>query len=285
MDNVVIGQLGNGYAVGSQNTSGATHTFRLDHCTVDDYFIAGLDATSSDIDFVVNNSFFPTYISSFPLGFIAVFHNFTLGACTLSGSYCGASNASGDIPNTGPNEPSGFPKEIYTGTNWVSDSMLTTPTSTSQGFFITADASLTGTDRFAADFRPLRYTGGLTFTGTNHFFNSNVTNYVGSEPDSRQDFSLDARGCKRLSTGAPDIGAFQTTDTLDQSRFRWRNDDGSETSATWAAAENANITEDAGVTKRLRVQVDVDSGYPDITEPYRLQFRTGAGAWRDVPLT
>ena len=34
--------------------------------------------------------------------------------------------------------------------------------------------------------------------------------------------------------------------TLTQSRFRWRNDDGSETTATWAAAENTNITAPLG---------------------------------------
>jgi len=142
----------------------------------------------------------------------------------------------------------------------------------------------TNEQRYAEDHRPKRYTAGA-FTGDNKFFNSNTPNLVGSEPTTRQDYSLDARGCKRLSQTGNDIGAFQVTDTIDQSRFRWRNDDGSETSATWAAAENTNITEDAEVTKRLRVQLDVDSGYPDLTEPYTLQFRTGAGAWRDVPVT
>jgi hypothetical protein len=34
--------------------------------------------------------------------------------------------------------------------------------------------------------------------------------------------------------------------TLSQPRFRWRNDDGSETTATWAAAENTNITSPLG---------------------------------------
>lgn len=33
---------------------------------------------------------------------------------------------------------------------------------------------------------------------------------------------------------------------LDQTRFRWRNDDGSQTAATWAAAENAAITKPLG---------------------------------------
>jgi hypothetical protein len=33
---------------------------------------------------------------------------------------------------------------------------------------------------------------------------------------------------------------------LSQPRFRWRNDDGTETTATWAAAENTNITSPLG---------------------------------------
>ena len=37
-----------------------------------------------------------------------------------------------------------------------------------------------------------------------------------------------------------------TPPTLTQSRFRWRNDDGSETGATWAAAENTNISAPLG---------------------------------------
>ncbi len=44
-------------------------------------------------------------------------------------------------------------------------------------------------------------------------------------------------------------GTFTTADpvsTLEQKRFRWRNDDGSETTATWAAAEDTNITAPLG---------------------------------------
>lgn len=44
--------------------------------------------------------------------------------------------------------------------------------------------------------------------------------------------------------------------TLEQSAFRFRNDDGSEAAATWAAAQNANHSVAQGVTVRLRVQVN-----------------------------
>lgn len=46
--------------------------------------------------------------------------------------------------------------------------------------------------------------------------------------------------------GIISIAAAGASATLDQTRFRWRNDDGSETTATWAAAENTNITAPLG---------------------------------------
>lgn len=280
IDNCQIGYISNAYVVGVANSSsGGTHTLRIDHSTFTNYFLAGLDGSNVNIDIIMNNCF-QSINTSWPLRFIAVFDDLGNGVCDLSGSYTGISYSS--VPFDGP---SPF-KEVFSGTNWIADADITSsPTSTYNGWIRTATSpSLTNETRYAQDMRPKRYTAGA-FTGDNKFFNSNTPNLVGLEPTTRQDYSVDLRGCKRLSQTGNDIGAFQVSDTIDQSRFRWRNDDGSETSATWAAAENTNITEDVGVTKRLRVQLDVDSGYPDDTEPYTLQFRTGAGAWRDVPLT
>jgi hypothetical protein len=42
----------------------------------------------------------------------------------------------------------------------------------------------------------------------------------------------------------------------EQTHYRFRNDDGSETTATWAAAEDADLTAEASTAKRLRVQID-----------------------------
>jgi len=76
-------------------------------------------------------------------------------------------------------------------------------------------------------------------------------------------------------------GTFTTTNGLDQKRFRFRNDDGSETAATWAAAENADVTIPALTPKRLRMQVAA-TGDP-AAKSFKLQYRkVGDGTWRDI---
>lgn len=72
-----------------------------------------------------------------------------------------------------------------------------------------------------------------------------------------------------------------TVATLTQSRFRFRNDDGSETTATWAAVEDADISVAALTAKRLRVQVAA-TGDPS-AKSFKLQYRkVGDGTWRDI---
>jgi len=77
-------------------------------------------------------------------------------------------------------------------------------------------------------------------------------------------------------------GTFTTAaPTLEQAHFRWRNDDGSETTATWAAAEDANVTIAALTPKRLRVEITA-TGDP-ASAAYKLQYRkVGDTFWRDV---
>lgn len=97
--------------------------------------------------------------------------------------------------------------------------------------------------------------------------------------------ALTARGTSSVSGGRvgvlialrPAVAAA----TLDQERFRWRNDDGSETTATWAAAEGADITVAALTPKRLRVQIAA-TGDP-AAKSFKLQYRkVGDGTWRDI---
>lgn len=69
--------------------------------------------------------------------------------------------------------------------------------------------------------------------------------------------------------------------TLTQARSRFRADDGSETTATWAAAEDADISVAALTAKRLRVQVAA-TGDPS-AKSFKLQYRkVGDGTWRDI---
>ena len=69
-----------------------------------------------------------------------------------------------------------------------------------------------------------------------------------------------------------------------QSAYRWGLDDGSETTHTWDAAENAPISAAAAQRRLARVQIDNNTG-ADITSAYRLQYKRADEAdteWRDV---
>jgi hypothetical protein len=69
--------------------------------------------------------------------------------------------------------------------------------------------------------------------------------------------------------------------TLDQTHFRWRNDDGSETTATWAAAEDTPISLAKNTPVRLRVEIGA-TGDP-ASAAYKLQYRkVGDSTWRDI---
>lgn len=71
--------------------------------------------------------------------------------------------------------------------------------------------------------------------------------------------------------------------TLTQSRFRWRNDDGSESGATWDAAEDTNLTVTPGSTRRIRIQVAATSD--PASKTYKVQIRkTGTTPWKDATI-
>lgn len=72
--------------------------------------------------------------------------------------------------------------------------------------------------------------------------------------------------------------------TYDQEGFRFRNDDGSESGASWLATQDVNITRGKNVNTRLRVLADVAGNTP--TQQAALQYRKVGDAdseWRDVP--
>lgn len=74
--------------------------------------------------------------------------------------------------------------------------------------------------------------------------------------------------------------------TLDQEGFRWRYDDGDEDGATFSAAQDEPSAASIGITKRLRVIVDVtgNPGSP-AAEQFQLQYRrTGSPTeeWKKV---
>lgn len=69
--------------------------------------------------------------------------------------------------------------------------------------------------------------------------------------------------------------------TLEQEGYRWRNDDGSETTATWKAAQDTNVTVVPDQIARLRMILNTTGDAPN--ETYKLQYRkVGASSWRDL---
>lgn len=68
---------------------------------------------------------------------------------------------------------------------------------------------------------------------------------------------------------------------LDQEGFRFRNDDGSETTATWKAAQDTTTTLAADETFRLRALINA-TGDPT-SKGYKIQYRrVGDASWRDI---
>lgn len=65
------------------------------------------------------------------------------------------------------------------------------------------------------------------------------------------------------------------SEAVTQNAARWRNDDGTETSATWAAAENAAITTDKGVTKRLRFGLANGGSDTQLKQKAMTEFQDG----------
>ncbi len=70
--------------------------------------------------------------------------------------------------------------------------------------------------------------------------------------------------------------------TTDLEGYRWRNDDGNETAATWTANQDTGITASNTARRRLRTLIDATSGDPP-SQPYRLQYRRqGDTLWEDL---
>lgn len=72
-----------------------------------------------------------------------------------------------------------------------------------------------------------------------------------------------------------------STPVLEQEGFRFRNDDGSETTATWRQAQDTNDSVAVSTTLRLRLLLNATNN-PDAGH-YKLQYRkSGDDTWMDV---
>jgi len=94
--------------------------------------------------------------------------------------------------------------------------------------------------------------------------------------DGTLDFSTDVDGETRPKGVRWDIGADEADHILfQQEGYRFRNDNGSETTATWLAAQDTDIFHDKTPNTRLRVLVNVEAATdtdPNAT-PFRLEYK------------
>ncbi len=88
-----------------------------------------------------------------------------------------------------------------------------------------------------------------------------------------------ADGYAELTTAGPD---------LDQVHYHWRNDDGSESAATAAAAEDTTIGVPTGASRRLRIEVSNEGSATSSATTYRLEYGekstscSAISSWIDV---
>ena len=67
---------------------------------------------------------------------------------------------------------------------------------------------------------------------------------------------------------------------ITQAAFRFRNDDGNQTAATWIDAENTDITIANGSTFRLRIGQTSDGFFDFTTAPW--QYQLNGGGWNNI---
>lgn len=73
--------------------------------------------------------------------------------------------------------------------------------------------------------------------------------------------------------------------SLSQAAFRGRNDDGSESVATWKAVENTGWTQAVDENFRVRFVVDETAGGTESNIILKLQYNRNAAGWIDVTAT
>ncbi len=76
------------------------------------------------------------------------------------------------------------------------------------------------------------------------------------------------------------------TITIEQEGFRWRNDDGSESAATWR--QNQDVDETVGKSTTIRLRTLLNAAGDPATKQYQLEYKEAGDAaaeYRKVPLS
>lgn len=78
-----------------------------------------------------------------------------------------------------------------------------------------------------------------------------------------------------------DFGGGTVTNTLEQEGYRWRNDDGSESAATWAVSQDT--THSVAVSTPVRLRTLINQSNQKGALIYKLQYRkSGDDTWLDI---
>lgn len=113
----------------------------------------------------------------------------------------------------------------------------------------------------------------ITFVGGEDFHlsasDAGARNFGKTDP-SGGFYLTDIDGTTR--TGAWDVGADQADDGLiEQEGYRFRDDDGSESAATWLASQDSNVTRATATNTRLRALLNATGNPP--SQQYQLEFK------------
>lgn len=125
---------------------------------------------------------------------------------------------------------------------------------------------------------------GTTLSTITDFYKDRIGNKHGFGVDADGDstnvaeFILSNRASPIYILPSPSVGV-----SIQQEGFRWRDDDGTETTATWLASQDVNISRNKNVNTRLRMLINA-TGDPT-TKQYQLEYRkVGDTDWKAVPL-
>ena len=153
-----------------------------------------------------------------------------------------------------------------------------------------ASSDLTADDRGGAGNRISRAFTFVDEAGNDFHLASNDAGALGFGlnlyNDATYPFQTDIDGDDRGGAAASwDIGADESVSatSIEQEGFRFRNDDGSETTATWKANQDTNITAPKNVNTRLRFVVNSTGDFS--ATQFQLEYRkSGESTWRKVTI-
>lgn len=84
-------------------------------------------------------------------------------------------------------------------------------------------------------------------------------------------FQENATAAEYLTPGDGGISAIGTAATLEQEGYRFRNDDGSESAATWKAVQDANIN--LGQNQKVRLRVLINASGDPVSGQYQIEYK------------